>query len=165
LGDDALVGLAIDDLLRQKKLVGDGKRLALAGYTPKLSVNQRKLKDKMIESFKEAGFQPPEISSFAPQAGGNAAALKDLTEVCVAEGYLAPIAEGLFLHAEHEAAMREKVRAKLAEGKGMTVAEIRDILATTRKFAVPLCEYLDRVGVTRREGDLRYLKQPQAATA
>ena len=35
------------------------------------------------------------------------------------------------------------------------VAEIRDLLGTTRKFAVPLCEYLDRVGLTRRDGDLR----------
>jgi selenocysteine-specific elongation factor len=45
----------------------------------------------------------------------------------------------------------------LAAGKGLTVAEIRDILGTTRKYAVPLCEYLDRVGVTKREGDLRVL--------
>ena len=37
----------------------------------------------------------------------------------------------------------------------MTVSEIRDLLGTTRKYAVPFCEYLDRVGVTRREGDLR----------
>ena len=36
-------------------------------------------------------------------------------------------------------------------------SEIRDLLGTTRKYAVPLCEYLDRVGVTRREGDLRFL--------
>jgi selenocysteine-specific elongation factor len=39
----------------------------------------------------------------------------------------------------------------------VTVAEIRDLLGTTRKYAVPFCEYLDRVGVTRREGDLRVL--------
>jgi len=32
-------------------------------------------------------------------------------------------------------------------------------LGTTRKYAVPLCEYLDRVGVTRREGDFRWLAQ------
>ena len=37
------------------------------------------------------------------------------------------------------------------------IAPIRDLLGTTRKFAVPLCEYLDRVGVTRRDGDLRLL--------
>jgi selenocysteine-specific elongation factor len=53
--------------------------------------------------------------------------------------------------------MRRLVRERLAEGKGLTVAEIRDMLGTTRKYAVPLCEYLDRVGVTRREGDLRVL--------
>ena len=39
------------------------------------------------------------------------------------------------------------------------MAEIRDLLGTTRKYAVPLCEYLDRVGVTRREGDLRFLRR------
>ncbi|MFO0846371.1 MAG: SelB C-terminal domain-containing protein [Gemmataceae bacterium] len=50
--------------------------------------------------------------------------------------------------------MRRRVADRPREGAGMTVAEIRDLLGTTRKFAdVPLCEYLDRVGLTRREGD------------
>ena len=53
--------------------------------------------------------------------------------------------------------MRRRVAERLASGAGATVAEIRDLLGTTRKYAVPLCEYLDRVGVTRRDGDLRVL--------
>ncbi|MFO0814748.1 MAG: selenocysteine-specific translation elongation factor [Gemmatales bacterium] len=159
VGDEALVQCAIQDLLQKKVLLGDARRLALADHKPKLSANQRKLKEKIIEAFKDARFQPPEISSFAPQAAGNAAALKDIVEVCVAEGYLMPIAEGIFLHAEHEQTMQELVRTALRGGQGLTVAGIRDILATTRKFAVPLCEYLDRVGITRRDGDLRYLSQ------
>jgi selenocysteine-specific elongation factor len=53
------------------------------------------------------------------------------------------------------------VSEKLAQGSGLTVAEIRDLLGTTRKYAVPLCEYLDRVGVTRREGDLRFLAEKE----
>jgi len=159
VGDDALVQAAVDDMLRTKTLVGDSKRIALADHKPKLSANQRKLKDKMIETFKSAKYQPPEIASFAPQAAGNASALKDITEVCVAEGFLVQIADGIYLHHEHEQAMRELVTNRLKEGKGLMVADIRDILATTRKFAVPLCEYLDRIGITRREGDLRYLKE------
>lgn len=159
LGDDALVQAAVDDLIRTKMLIGDSKRIALADHKPKLSANQRKLKDKMIETFKEAKYQPPEIASFAPQAAGNASALKDITEVCVAEGYLVPIADGIYLHSEHEQAMRDMVKKRLQDGKGLMVADIRDILATTRKYAVPLCEYLDHIGITRREGDLRYLKE------
>ena len=154
--DDALVHAAVDQLIAQKRLVGDTRRVALADHKPKLSANQRKLKDKMIAAYQEAGFQPPEVASFANQAAGNAAALNDIIEVSVAEGFLAQIADGLYLHSEHEALMRQKVGDKLKEGKGLTVAEIRDLLGTTRKYAVPLCEYLDRIGVTRREGDLRY---------
>ena len=84
-------------------------------------------------------------------------ACNDLFEVCVAESELVAIAENVYLHAEAEAEMRRLVRGRLAAGQGLTVAEIRDLLGTTRKFAVPLCEYLDRAGVTRREGDLRVL--------
>ena len=77
--------------------------------------------------------------------------------VCVAEGYLAKVTDEVYLHADAEADMRRRVTAKLKQGGGLTVAEIRDMLGTTRKYAVPLCEYLDRIGVTRREGDLRFL--------
>lgn len=159
LGDDALVQAAVDDMLRTKTLLGNSKRIALAEHKPKLSANQRKLKDKMIETFKDAKYQPPEIGSFAPQAAGNASALKDITDVCVAEGYLVPISDGIFLHTDHEQSMRDMVTARLQGGKSLLVADIRDMLATTRKFAVPLCEYLDRIGITRRDGDLRYLKE------
>ena len=91
------------------------------------------------------------------RSSGNAASLKDLFDVCVAEGFLLPIAQDIYLHADTEAAMRRMIGERLAAGTGLTVAEIRDLLGTTRKYAVPLCEYLDRVGVTRREGDLRLL--------
>src|SRR5205807_8409469 len=102
-------------------------------------------------------------SSFANQAGGNAASLNDLFELCVAEGYLAPIAPDVYLHVDTEVEMRDKLKQKLAPGTGMTVAEIRDLLGTTRKYAIPLCEYLDRTGLTRREGDLRFLSTQPAA--
>src|SRR5262249_53079445 len=152
-----LVHASVDRLMAQKKVVGDLRRIARADFKPKLSANLRKLKDKVVEAYRVGGFQPPEPASFAPQAGGNAANLKDLFDVCVAEGYLVHIAEDLYLHSEAEADMRRRIQERLASGPGMTVAEMRDLWGTTRKYAVPLCEYLDRVGVTKREGDLRVL--------
>jgi selenocysteine-specific elongation factor len=157
VGDDALVQATVERLIASKKLVGDLRRIGRADFKPKLSANLRKLKDKLVAAYQAARFQPPEPSSFAGLAGGNAANLKDLFEVCIAEGHLVHIAEDIYLHGDVEAEMRRLVREKLTEGKGLTVAEIRDMLGTTRKYAVPLCEYLDRVGVTRREGDVRVL--------
>jgi selenocysteine-specific elongation factor len=155
--DDALVHAAVERLVRGKVLVGDLRRIARADFKPKLSANLRKLKDKVVLAYQEAGFQPPEPASFAGQAGGNAASLKDLFDVCVAEGYLVKVTDDIYLHSEVEAEMRQRIRGKLANGLPATVADIRDLLGTTRKFAVPFCEYLDRSGVTKRDGDLRTL--------
>src|SRR5262249_54014592 len=157
VGDEQLVHAAVDRLIKAKKLVGDLRRIARADFKPKLSANLRKLKDKVVAAFADAGFQPPDPASFAGAAGGNAANLKDLFDVCVAEGVLVRIGDDIYLHSDSAARMRRRVTARLQTGPGATVAEIRDLLGTTRKFAVPLSEYLDRVGVTRRDGDLRVL--------
>ncbi|MBV8488345.1 MAG: SelB C-terminal domain-containing protein, partial [Planctomycetaceae bacterium] len=58
-----------------------------------------------------------------------------------------------------EAELRRKVTQRLADGSGMTMADLRDLLGTTRKYAVPIGEYLDRIGLTRRVGDVRKLGQ------
>jgi selenocysteine-specific elongation factor len=161
LGADALVLASLERLIGAGKLVGDQRRVALAEFKPQLSNNQRKLRDKIIAGHQAAGFQPPDPASFAGAAGGNAGGLGDLFEVCVAEGRLCKISDELYLHADAEAQMRRLLGEKLAPDKGLTVAEIRDLLGTTRKYAVPFCEYLDRVGLTRREGDVRFpMRQP-----
>src|SRR5262249_13465378 len=86
VGEDALVHATVDRLIRQRKIVGDLKRIARADFKPKLSGNLRKLKDKVVAAYREGKFAPPEPASFANQAGGNAASLKDLFDVCVADG-------------------------------------------------------------------------------
>jgi selenocysteine-specific elongation factor len=159
VGDDALIHAEVDRLIRMKKLTGDLRRIACADFKPKLSANLRKLKDRVVAAFLEAGFQPPDPASFAGQAGGNAASLNDLFDVCVAEGFLVRVDADVYLHSDIEADMRKRVTQLLTSGRGATVADLRDQLGTTRKFAIPFCEYLDRIGLTRREGDLRLLGQ------
>jgi selenocysteine-specific elongation factor len=166
VGDETLVAASVERLLARRALVGDARRLARADFKPKLSANQQKLKEKIIAAHGEAGFQPPDPGSFANLAAGNAASLPEIFEVAIAEGELVRVGRDLYLHSRYESDMRRRVEGKLAGGgHGLTVAEIRDLLGTTRKYAVPLCEYLDRAGVTVRRGDLRVLaKLPEPAS-
>ena len=53
--------------------------------------------------------------------------------------------------------MRKQLATGLEENEGMTLSQIRELLGTTRKYAVPLCEYYDQIGFTQRNGDLRVL--------
>jgi selenocysteine-specific elongation factor len=92
--------------------------------------------------------------------------MRDIFDVAVAEGLLVKITDDIYLHATAGAELRRRVIEQLrTHGKGLTVAEIRDLLGTTRKYAVPFCEYLDRAGITRRQGDLRILVQDFVSTA
>jgi selenocysteine-specific elongation factor len=157
--DEQLLQVVTDRMLMAKKLVGDARRIARSDFKPKLSANQRKLKDAIVVAHQVAGFAPPEPKEFMNQAAGNANVLKDIYEVAVAEGFLVKVSDDMYLAAEAEAEMRQRIRERLQTGAGATVAEIRDLLGTTRKYAVPLCEYLDRIGVTKRLGDRRVLAE------
>ncbi len=154
-----LLQAVLDRLRSAGQLVGDSQRVARADFQPKLSNNQRKLKDKIVVAYQQGGFQPPMPSDFAGQPGGQGTSLVELFEVCLAEGHLVRIAEEVYLHVEHATELSQRIQTQLGPDQGVTVAEIRDLLGTSRKFAVPICEYLDRIGLTRREGDLRFLAQ------
>lgn len=164
VGDDALLQVMIDRLIRARQLVGDQRRIARSDFKPKLSINQRKLKEMIVQELSKAKFSPPDPQSFANRAGGNASSLKEIFEVAVAEGYLVKLNEEIFLSADAEREMRSLVRERLQQRSSATVAEIRDLLGTTRKYAVPFCEYLDRVGVTLRQGDVRVLGSANETT-
>jgi selenocysteine-specific elongation factor len=153
----ATANLVLDAMVRDKKLLADGKRIARMDFQPRLNAKERKLKDRIVAEHLTARFEPPEVKNYLPQVTGDAKKLSEILDVAVAEGLLVKVSAELFLHAEVEAEMQRVVREKLATGQGATVAEVRDWLKTTRKFAVPFCEHLDRIGVTRRDGDLRFL--------
>jgi selenocysteine-specific elongation factor len=146
----------IDRLLAVKRLVGDARRVAAADFKPKLSVNQRKLRDRIVAAHAAAGFSPPDPAEFANHAGGNAASLADIYAVACAEGLLVKVGPDLYLAAEHEAELRRRTGERLAAGPA-TMAELRDLWGTTRKYALPFAAYLDAVGMTVRDGDYRRL--------
>ncbi|HEV7224455.1 MAG TPA: SelB C-terminal domain-containing protein, partial [Pirellulales bacterium] len=102
-----------------------------------------------------AGFQAPTLDEVRAQTPKNQQAVPQLVALAAAEGQLIEAAPGFYLHAESERRLRHTLGERLALGAGLTVSEIREILGVSRKYAVPLCEYLDRIGFTRREGDLR----------
>ena len=81
--------------------------------------------------------------------------MKDLLGLLVEEGRIVEVGDGLHLDADVAASIRSTVHAHLLAYATATMAEIRDLLGTTRKYAVPIGEYLDRVGLTTRDGDLR----------
>ncbi|MFO0953871.1 MAG: selenocysteine-specific translation elongation factor [Isosphaeraceae bacterium] len=157
LGNEALLTAVIDRLQSQGRVVRDRRTVAVKGYDPKLSQGERRLKTELAESIRAGGFSPPEVAELASSAGGRAAVVPELLALLRDEERVVEISPQLYLDFETAAELRRRVRERLAGDATMTMADLRDLLGTTRKYAVPIGEYLDRSGLTVRDGDLRRL--------
>jgi selenocysteine-specific elongation factor len=151
LENDALVATLIDRLKEAGRVVADSKSVALFGHEPKLSQAERKLKRELLEAFQVGGFAPPDPFDRAAKA----ATVAELLALLVEEDHLVEIGPSLYLAQESEAELRRRVADSLTSGAELTMAGLRDLLETSRKYAVPIGEYLDRIGWTLRQGDVR----------
>jgi len=158
LDDPSLLDAVVDGLRERGILVGDAGSVALREFVPKLSHSERKLKDALLAQITAGGIAPPDSGDLAKEVGARASVVPELLSLLVDEGRLVEVSPGsLFLSTEAEASLRETVRTRFASREPFAMADLRDALGTTRKFAVPIGEYLDRIGLTHREGDTRRL--------
>jgi selenocysteine-specific elongation factor len=162
--DEAVFNLVLETMRRDQRIRLSATGVALVGRGPRLSQNEQKLLEQLVETFRGAGLQSPSVKECQQQASKNQSSVPQLLELAVANGQLIRIAPDYYLHADVEQAMRQRLHDEMRNRSGLTMSEIREILNTSRKFSVPFCEYLDRIGFTQRDGDLRVLAtDPQLA--
>ena len=85
---------------------------------------------------------------------------KQLTELLTAQGKIQS-ADGIIFAAAALSDAEKAVTAYLRQNKQITLAETRDLLQTSRKFALAILSYLDGKGVTVRKGDYRILSKSE----
>lgn len=163
LAEEAILDAALQDMARAGRILLSERGITLAGYGPKLTPGEQKLMTQLVEAIRAAGLQPPSVKECQQQALKNQNAVPQLLGLAAANGDLVQVAADFYLHCDVDQRAREELRQQLAKGHGLTVSEIREILNTSRKYAVPYCEYLDRVGFTQRRGDMRVLAQDSAS--
>lgn len=146
----------IQSQFARKKLRINGSIISLQDFSPRLTQAERKLRETVLKELIEGQAKPPLLDEFAKSTGVKPATILELLQVIAAEGLAEEIGGGLFVTSDIAMLFRKKVAAWFEEHETMTVAELRDVLDISRKYAVPVAEWLDRTGATRREGDLRF---------
>jgi selenocysteine-specific elongation factor len=129
-------------------VVEEGAVVRIDDHRVRLAADQQRASDELIARIEEAGFTPPP----AKELGADEALVRALVD----RGELVRVGDFYLTRRQAQDAVAA-VRNAIEERGPLTVAEIRDLLGTTRKYAVPLCEWLDATSVTRRQGDVRAL--------
>jgi selenocysteine-specific elongation factor len=146
-----------DQLLADQTIKRVGRFACLAEFAPKLSPADEKRLTEMVEAIRAGRFQPPAPAETPAGQSLDRKRLARLLIMAVALGELVEVGNDIYLHQDLEFELREAVASLIQMEGGVTVAQAREALGTTRKFAVPFMEYLDRIEFTRRVGDKRHL--------
>lgn len=149
--------LAIEILSKSKHVESNIHRISLVGSGPQLSKGQKQLMEQLIHQLKTGGLTAPSVSELQSAATRNKDSVKELLELAAENGALVKISDDLFLHAETVQQVQQILRTTLEKSMGLSTSDLRQVLDTTRKYAIPLLEYLDEIGFTVRDGDLRKL--------
>ena len=144
----------VEELARRGAVVADAAALRTPDFSAALSGAET---EELLGLLREAKAAPPSLYELEQRF--DAALIRGL----VRTGQLVSVSPEFVYPAETIAGIRSLVSDQITTSGPFTVAQFRDLVGASRKYVVPLLEYLDRVGFTRRQGDVRVLG-PKAGT-
>jgi selenocysteine-specific elongation factor len=147
-----LFNAVIGTLVSEGLLIDLGSSVARAGHTIQMDSTQQAQAKALMRKFAQQPYSPPTLKECQAEAG------EELVNALVEQGELVPVSTEIVFQKEPYELMVGRVRAVLIDKGQITLAEVRDLFATSRKYAQALLEHLDAIGVTRRDGDTRRLR-------
>ena len=158
--DGSVFDEALELRLREGTLVAREDRIGLPETGPALTTAHERALERLEGRLQSAGFQVPDLTLLLRDVSADLKP-QELVRYLVESGRAVKVTSDLLYTTVQWTEIEARVRAHFAKNPTMAMAEFKDLLQVSRKYAVPLLERLDRTGLTRREGDLR-LPGPRA---
>ncbi|HMK21530.1 MAG TPA: SelB C-terminal domain-containing protein, partial [Terriglobales bacterium] len=148
---------AVDLLVRETKLelAGDFVRLPGRGIT--LKDEEAESKKTIEQAFFSAGLQVPALYNVLAGLSLDKARAQKIVTLLLRDKVLIKISDELVFHHSALAQLRAQLAAYKAKSPKIDVGKFKELTGVSRKYAIPLLEYLDRERVTRRVGDERVI--------
>jgi selenocysteine-specific elongation factor len=156
-----LVAAALDDLAGTGEFLLDHGIARREGFRPEVAGGGAAI-DRVVAILERAELSPPAVETLGEEVGRSD--IGDILRLAAAEGRVVPVERHRY-YASSQLERFVAVLRELGSAGDITPAGVRDQLGLSRKFAIPLLEWADGQGITRRVGDARRLVNPQAASS
>lgn len=143
----------LDQLLKTPEIMVEGEVVRLATHKVAFQEDEQEAMARLEQIFEKAGLAVPPLKEALAQAGVDADKARTLLQILLRERRLLRISEEMVFHARAISTLRGMLASH--RGQRFNVAEFKEWTGVSRKYAIPLLEYLDRERLTRREGDIR----------
>jgi selenocysteine-specific elongation factor len=158
LTDNQTLKTVLDGLLEKRTIQRKDSDVSLADYEVKMKPKDQELIQKIEGVFKRSGFAPPLEEEFRLQQGVDLKHFKNMMHSLFEKGVLVRLSKKVVFHRESVESARKIVLELLEKNQHITVAELRDKLKLSRKYATAILEYFDAIGLTKREQDVHILR-------
>jgi selenocysteine-specific elongation factor len=150
---EAAFGLVLGALDARGRVRLQTDSVALADHKVTLSAPEADVRDRLLREAKAAGLAGVDLG---PRTSADSGIRERMARVLMEEGLLLRVG-GFLVHHDHLDALKDQVRERWPPGSHLDVAAFKDLTGLTRKFVIPLLEFLDRERVTRRSGSDRHV--------
>ena len=143
--------LILDKLVQEGLLVEKNGKAGLSNHEIRFSEEDEAAIQTILAEFSANPFQPPSLREERDKFGD------DLISAMLEQGHLLFLEEDIAILPQTYQQLQTKTTAYLQKEKDITLGQFRDLFQTSRKYALAFLEYMDRQGITSRDGDVRRL--------
>ncbi len=150
-------GAVLEALVREKKLEAVGELVRLPGRSVVMKDEEAESKKTIEAAFASAGLKVPALKDVLGGLKVDKVRAQKIVTLLLRDKVLVKISEELVFHRDVLQELRRQVATYKTKSSKIDVAQFKELTGVTRKYAIPLLEYLDRERVTRRVGDERVI--------
>jgi selenocysteine-specific elongation factor len=152
---EAVAIALVAELASVHAIIVDGGMARRPEFVPRLTTEQRRLRDALLAALGAAGHEPPAIDELAPMLGAAPAELLTLARMLARDGELVAVEASRYYPTPVVETLLARLRTGMASRADYAPSELRDLLGFSRKFLIPFLEFCDREGHTVRDGSGR----------
>jgi selenocysteine-specific elongation factor len=152
-----LFNAVLDAAVAQHKVEVAGEVVRRAGRSIALTAEEAAAKQQISRAFEAAGLAVPSATEVLGALPVDRQRAEKILQILLRERVLVRVADNLIFHAAALDRLREALAQRKTQDKFIDVGAFKALTGVSRKYAIPLLEYLDRERVTRREGDRRII--------
>ena len=153
--DGKLLDLAVASLVGTRQVEHSGNVLARAGWSARVVDRDQRLCDQIAAKLQPAGWAPPGAEELAAALGEPLPRIGAMLRLLAERGILVRLDDRVLMHRDAMEAGKQTALKLFARAPMFSTMDFRDALGVSRKYAVPLADYLDKVRFTVRSGNHR----------
>ena len=147
----------LEELIEQKQLAVANEVIHSYGRTVTLNADETQIREKLSAEFLRGGLKVPSPEELIRKARLNEDTARKIMRLMVRDGALVKVNDDLLIHKDAMDGIIQRLQILKDTAPKLGVGEFKDLAGVSRKYAIPILEYLDHQRITRRVGDSRVI--------